>query len=175
MAKKTVSKKRSDFTSAAEYRRWKNRSNASKKAWRERKSSALRVKIDEARQPRPIRGLKPSAIPTPIIPDGLTVKQLEKLLQESERRRIAAEAQLAAEILTRDFVDSEELAKLRRNMAIALEPSRLRHLGVVTDEMERMLEKAGKKGKRALRKQAKEYAEYFDVPIREVYTLFFSP
>ncbi len=158
------SKKRSDFKSAAEYKRWRNRSIASKKVWRERKQSALRSKIEAVDTSTPIRGL-----------DGLTVKQLEAKLAESERRRMGVEAQLAAEILTRGFVDSEDVEKLHKDMTIALMPSRLRHMGAVTDEMEKMLKKAHKKGERALRKQAKEYASFFAVPLREVYTLFFSP
>ncbi len=161
-------KKRGDFKSAAEFKRWQNRSKASKKAWKTRKDSAIRVKIVEAAG-APIRGLKVE------IPEGLTYKQLEAMLRESERRRLGVEAQLAAEILTRDFVDSEDVERLHKDMTIALMPSRLRHMGAVTDEMEKMLKKARHKGERALRKQAKEYASFFNVPLREVYTLFFSP
>lgn len=163
--KKTVSKKRSDFATAKEFQTWRNRSRAAKKVWRERKTTVLRTKIEQANAP--IRGLK-RKLKIPPIPEGLTVEELKWRLIEAETR-------LAMEILTRGFVDTYEIEMLRQNMAIAVMPSRLRHLGTVTDEMEKMLKRAARKGKRALRKQAKEYAEYFDVPLREVYTLFFSP
>jgi hypothetical protein len=160
--KKAASKKRSDFASAAEYKRYKTRSNAQKKRWADIKAKELQAyKVTLVNMHPSIRGL---------------MTQLEPLsLEESERVILALKAQLAAEQLTRGFVDSNEIEKLHKDMTIALMPSRLRHLGSVTDEMEKMLKRAHRKGERALRKQAKEYAAYFDVPLREVYTLFFSP
>lgn len=165
MAKKKISKKRSDFATAKAYQTYKKRSAASKLAWKVRKQTQMMQRIDRANT-APIHGLKRPKLPP--VPAGLTPEELHW-------RMVEAEARLAMEILTRGFVDDMELSKLRKNMAIALEPSRLRHLGAVTDEMEKMLKRASRKGKRALRKQAKQYAEYFDVSLREVYTLFFSP
>lgn len=59
--------------------------------------------------------------------------------------------------------------------AIALQPSRLRHLGRETDKLLTMLRKAARQGEDALDLVATEIAEAYDVPIREVYTLWYSP
>ena len=60
------------------------------------------------------------------------------------------------------------------NGTIALQPSRLRHLPE-TPALLKILETADKKGVRALEKQAKELARLYEVSLKEVYTLFFSP
>jgi hypothetical protein len=164
--KKKTSKKRSDFATLAEYRKWKKRSDASKAGWRGRTKEGIRERLTNA-ESVPIRGLgKPKVKYTNT--KGMTLEQLE-------HRLAVVEATLAMEVHTRGWVHSQEAEDLHKDMTIALMPSRLRHLGPLTDAMERMLKKAFKKGKRALRKQAREYAEFFDVPLREVYTLFFSP
>lgn len=164
--KKKASKKRSDFGTLAEYQKWKKRSDASKAGWRERTKEGIKKRLANA-ESGPIHGLgKPKVKHTDT--KGMSLDELEQRLK-------VVEATLAMEIATRGWVDSNEIEKLHQDMTIALMPSRLRHLGPLTDAMLRMLKKASKKGKRALRKQAREYAEFFDVPLREVYTLFFSP
>lgn len=164
--KKKASKKRSDFASAEAYRQWKKRSDASKAGWRDRTKAGIKERLANA-ESSPIHGLgKPKVKHTDT--KGMSLEELEYRLK-------VVEATLAMEIHTRGWVDSNEIENLHKDMTIALMPSRLRHLGPLTDAMERMLKKAFKKGKRALRKQAREYAEFFDVPLREVYTLFFSP
>lgn len=161
MAAKKKAKKRSDFATQAEYRRWKQRSDAAKRGAK----TKLRKRIEDANGFRSpiIRGLQIEPIP-----DNLTMEQLRWRLLETQAR-------LAMEVLTRGFVDSQDIERLHKDMTLALMPSRLRHMGALTDEMEKALKRAARKGKRALRKQAKEYAMYFDVPLREVYTLFMSP
>ncbi len=164
-SKKKTSKKRSDFATLAQFKKWKKRSDASKAGWAGRTKEGIKARIAGAEAP--IRGLgKPKVKHSDT--KGLSLEQLEQRLAN-------VEATLAMEIHTRGWVDSNEIEKLHKDMTVALMPSRLRHLGPLTDAMERMLKKAFKKGKRALRKQAREYAEFFDVPLREVYTLFFSP
>jgi len=162
-SKKRPTKKRSDFASKAAYDRYKKRSAAAKKAHKakvERIAAAKRY-VQTNVPKAPIRGLEES--------DKHFIKRQEQHFQ-------ALMNYIEAERVTQDFVDYHDIAMLRKdNFAIAMQPSRLRHLGAVTDEMEKMLERAAQKGKRALRKQAKEYAEFFNVPLREVYTLFFSP
>jgi hypothetical protein len=158
---KKVTLKRSDFETAADYRRWHVRSMASRKSWKERKMRDLRLQAEK---------LNPRI--------GTSRKTKAELIAIIEKQRLALverDAKAAMELLTQGWVDSEDIERLRKNMAIAVMPSRLRHLGTVTDEMEKMLKRASKKGERALRKLAKQYAAYFDVPLREVYTLFFSP
>ena len=125
MAKKRPMKKRSDFATAKAYQTYKKRSASRKKA-RTAKSAAIlhAQKVLLVNLEPSIRGLMARL-------DNLT-------LDESKRVILALQAQNAAEQLTAGFVDDYEIARLRKNMAIALEPSRLRHMGSVTDEMEKM-------------------------------------
>jgi hypothetical protein len=172
--KRKTSKKRSDFPTLKAYKAWKKRSDASKEGWRGRTKKAIAKQINAGEaglaNMASIRGLdgRPLAIPKRVKTKGLSLAQLEEKLRE-------VETLLVGEILTRGWVDSQDVENLHKDMTVALMPSRLRHLGPLTEAMQRMLNKAFKKGKRALRKQAREYAEFFDVPLREVYTLFFSP
>jgi hypothetical protein len=160
-SKKRPAKKRADFATAAEYKRYKKRSDTQKKAWKEkveRKLAAQRYLAVNLPK-MPIRGLAET--------DGQFLKRYQDYNQ-SVLNYIEGERE------TQDFVDALDVHMLRKNFAIAIEPSRLRHLNE-SEEMEEMLKRAAKKGERALRKQCKAFAEWFAVPIREVYTLFFSP
>lgn len=160
MSKKT-SKKRQDFTTTKQYKEYLKRSRASKEVWKKRKGSEKRVKAYIlANTPLPIRGLVKK--PKKSKGDYKVLAEFYKSLSE-------------AEAATRGFVDDKDVAFLHKDMSIALMPSRLRHMGIVTEAMEKQLKLAGNKGERALKKQVKEYANYFGVSLREVYTLFFSP
>ena len=156
--KKKSSKKRSDFATKAQYDRYKKRSAAARKGWK----TKIRNRIEATHQ------FRPSNPRITDIPENLTVEELRWRLLE-------AQSLLAMEVLTRGFVDALEVEKLHKNMTIAVMPSRLRHMGALTDVMEKELKKANRKGEVALKKKAREYAEWFDVPLREVYTLFISP
>ena len=162
-SKKKPRRKRSEFKTKKAWEAYKKRSASATKAHKDKVARIAAAKrYVEVNVPKPpIRGLKE------------TDKQFIKRQNEHFQ---ALMNYIAAERETQDFVDYHDLTMLRRdNFAIAMQPSRLRHLGVVTDEMLAMLRRAEQKGQRALRKQAREYAHFFEVPLREVYTLFFSP
>lgn len=161
--KKRPSKKRSDFPNKVKWEQYKKRSAAAKRAHK-----VARERAEAAR-----RYVEVNVPKAPIRREKETDKQFIKRQHE---HHAAVLRYIEGERITQDFVYDHDISMLRKdNFAIAMQPSRLRHLGVVTDEMEKMLQRAAKKGVRALRKQAREYAEFFDVPLREVYTLFFSP
>ncbi len=161
--KKRPSKKRSDFASKKAFDEYKKKSAAAKKRYQKKKERIAAAKqYIEVNVPKPpIRGLEES----------------DKAFIKRQKAHFAALMRyIEAERITADFVHDHDIVMLRKdNFAIAVEPSRLRHLGAVSDEMEKMLQRAAKRGERALKRQAQEYAEFFDVPVREVYTLFFSP
>jgi hypothetical protein len=118
---------------------------------------------------------------------GKSVKQLERMLLF----KIAAlsKKQKEIDILTLSATFTEFGASLawRNNFgAIALEYCSLRTLGEVQD-VKKMLEVASgnnfgvlainlsKRDRRNLKLKAMEISEAYDVPLREVYTLFYSP
>lgn len=161
--KKPASRKRSEFSSKKAWEAYKKRSASAKDAHRRKVQRVAAAKrYVEINVPKPpVRASKET--------DKQFIKRQNEYFQ-SLMQYIAAERE------TQGFVDYHDLTMLRRdNFAIAMQPSRLRHLGDVTDEMLAMLKRAEVKGERALRKQAREYAHFFEVPLREVYTLFFSP
>ncbi len=162
MAKKRPFKKRKDFATAKAYQKYKKRAVADRARRADRVARAIYA--DKVM----LANMLPSTRKLMKRLDSLTPDEFAEVSSELQR-------QLRFAQMTMGWVDDLEISKLRKNMSIAIEPSRLRHLGTVTDEMEKLLNRAARKGDRALRKKAKEFAEYFDVPVREVYTLFFSP
>lgn len=59
--------------------------------------------------------------------------------------------------------------------AIAVSYSRARHLGKATDEALKMMRAANKKGARELDRAVQRISQALDLPIKEIYTLWFSP
>lgn len=59
--------------------------------------------------------------------------------------------------------------------AIAVSYSRARHLGKATDEALKMMRAANKKGARELDRVVQRISQALDLPIKEIYTLWFSP
>lgn len=167
---------------------WLRRSKASRKGWQKRKKRELPKKISREQKlsdnAKVIRGKSNPRIENEFA--GKTVKQLQKMYHEAKRDREFAEEKLRVEIMTKDWVPTHEKSMLRENYSIALEPSRLRH-NVDTEELKQKLNDAsgGNFGvqamdltrgqRRRLRRTAEEIAENYDVSVREVYTLFYSP
>ncbi len=116
-----------------------------------------------------------------ITPDKLK----EMLLQErSERERleayIADRAEVAASQMdaiekTYDWLPTRfgSPERLHRDMTLALHPSRLRHLDEAPELFEK-LDAAKKKGEYYFIDMCDSMAEFYSVPLAEVYTLFFS-
>ena len=97
--------------------------------------------------------------------------------------RILLEAQLLDSNHWPAFHDADKLysgikgAEGRQNArgAIALESSRLRHMGDISKQAMSMMKRAARKGEDALDEVIAGIAQYLDIPIREVYTFWFSP
>lgn len=154
---------------------FKRRSIAAKKGWITRKKRELPKKIrateNIVNNARKVKGKKPNPR---IETKGKSVKQLEKMLAKERAAREAAEQRLEEEIATVGFVDTRSPEYLHRDFSIAAHPCRLRHLTEAPDLLETM-RKARKKGEVHLGRIAHDIAEWYDVPIKEVYTLFWSP
>jgi len=168
------------------------RSAASRKGWIKRHKRELPKKIKRERKlvenaklanPRIGRILSDKS---KITKEKLTVKQLKRELEQVIAGRERAEEKLRQEMMTKGWVPTSETRYLRENYTIALEPSRLRH-NVDTMNLKKQLEDASggnfgvaamdlsKRNRRNLRAAAEKIAENYEVDIREVYTLFYSP
>jgi hypothetical protein len=165
-----ASKKRKK-KSVSKEQEFKKRSIAARKGWRKRKLKELPAKIRREQKLLANAAVITGKKSNPRIETrGKTVKQLEKLLKASEKKRKKLEQQLA----TSEYVDSRPLSLLKRDMTIAVEPSALRHLDE-RDTLLKVLKNSKKAGQIIFDKKAAEIAELYDIPIREVYTLYWSP
>lgn len=101
----------------------------------------------------------------------------ETLEQENERlrRELAyAETERIALEETRHFVHTRKPEYLREDWTLAVLPSRLRHRAE-TEEIRKELKKAHRRGKEPFEESIRKIAEFYDVDVREVYTLWESP
>ncbi len=115
-----------------------------------------------------------------IVTAGKTVKQLREMLEESERKRKYLEGEMQAQIETQDFVDIRGPEWLREDFSIAMQDSRLRHNIFGKEALNVMREavaeaKTPRQKEQALKDAADYLADYLDVPLREIYTLYYSP
>ena len=173
---------------------WLRRSKAAKKGWQTRKKRTLPKKIARAKKlianGRVVLGKKPL---NPRIQKRRTVKQLEEILEKAEETIKKQgetihehELNIARHMMLSGWVHAAENNMLREDYTVALEPSRLRHLPI-TDKLKRRLDKASggnfgvaamdlaKADRRRLYLVASQMSEMYNVSIREVYTLFYSP
>jgi hypothetical protein len=181
--KKPPPKTRKDFATAKEYNAWKKRSQASKEGWKKREAAGDTVRAVESRLRAQIlefierteerdRKLNKESIrkgrsPKIIIPEPLPKKpSLEQIVERAKYH--------SDNIPFAGWVDAVDDDYLHKDRTLALMPSRLRHQPL-TPVWEEILERAGKKGNKALKRQAEVIAEMYEVDLKEVYTLFFSP
>jgi len=99
---------------------------------------------------------------------------LAKMTKEREAFERELRHQEEISRLTADFVPMYDMDRIRADGTIAVESCRLRHLSE-TDELRAALQRADDRGEDSLRDMAETIAELYNVPIREVYTLHFSP
>jgi len=99
--------------------------------------------------------------------------ELSKTELEVELKKREEELRIA--LLTRDWVDAMPDEYLHQDGTIALQPSRARHMGEVTDQALAMMRKARRKGTRAFDEMVNDIAGFLDLPLREIYTLWHSP
>lgn len=95
-----------------------------------------------------------------------SVAELEALLAKKEK-------EIKVVMSTANWVDAMPTEYLKEDGTVALMPSRLRHLGKQTKLILKTLRKADKNG--VLSEIVNELAGVLNVPIREIYTLWFSP
>lgn len=154
---------------------FKRRSKAAKKGWETRKRRILPKKIRKeetlVNNAKKVKGKKPNPR---IETKGKTAKQLEKMLIKERKAREEAERRLNEEVATVGFVDARNPEFLHRDMTLAVHPCRLRHRPEAPD-LRKALKDARKKGLIHLGQLAHDIADFYDLPIREVYTLYWSP
>lgn len=154
---------------------WKKRSRASKKGWETRRKKQL-FKKEISKQTTLIRNAKKgvkkkkviSALPKIQKKKKANVEELESIIDLQRQ-------QIEILTLTKDWVHAMPPEFLHKNGTIALYPSRARHYGKLTDEMMRILRKANKKGNSEFNRAVSFLAGHFNLPMREIYTLWYSP
>lgn len=176
--------------SKREREEFERRSAAAKKGWRKRKTREKReglkqsirnttTKLENVGAPVP----KPKAPKTPKAPKAETApkrpkKPTIKELQEQNAALVEKLKELEKKTtiadLTKGWVPAAELEWRHRNGTVAINPTFLRHLKE-TDKLLEALEDARDHGKRRLRDTATQIADHYDIPLREVYTLLYSP
>jgi hypothetical protein len=77
--------------------------------------------------------------------------------------------------LPKRWVSAVEDELTRADGTIALQPSRLRHGGKVTQMLFDWLSEAKARGEQDFNFTARHISDLITVPVREVYTLFYSP
>ena len=167
---------------------WLRRSKAAKKGWVTRKKRILPKKIARAKKLIINAQIALGKKPNPRIGNTKkkSVRQLEEMNQAAEEKIVELQRIISDNALTEGWVFAEDARMLREDFTIALEPCRLRHIGE-TEKLKRILNQASggnfgvaamdllKFDRRRLAIAAQKMAEYYDIPLREVYTLFYSP
>lgn len=152
------------------------RSRAAKKGW------ATRRRKQEELVSNASIGDEVSRLKRELAREKAKTKNLEKEQAKLARKQIET---------IQDFMNSEEWVSdddwlmTRKDGSRAKHPSRLRLLPMADGERERLVELAGfdpilngvKKLKNAtgFYRHARKLSDFYDIPIREVYTLFWSP
>lgn len=103
-------------------------------------------------------------------------RQLVELKAEVTRRETALKLDIERSDRFKGFVRSEPLEQLHKDGTLAAFPTFLRHLGTLTDRFQKRLERAfGTGGFSKLQRVAMNINQETSTPIREVYTLYYSP
>lgn len=147
----------------------KRRSAAAKRGWvtrRQKQNLVQEVKKKSAQinNAKKAAGKKPKRTHT----KGKTVKELKEIIKKKDE-------QIELILSTREWVNALPDEFLKKDGTIALEPTMLRHLGKLTDEILKVLKSAKKKGEQFFNQMVNLVADQLQVPVREVYTLWYSP
>ena len=144
------------------------RSNAAKRGWQTRRVNAL-IEAKAALARREKRAARK--------PKKAVIKKARKsakpkgAVEKALRREIAELKKTIAE----KWVKSEDDNMLHADGAIAIYPCRMRHNEFGRQVRKILLEAERKKGVRHMREQMQFYAENYNIPIQEFYTLIMSP
>lgn len=152
---------------------WLRRSRAAKKGWASRKQkkvlskklSDTQKKLRNAQLGLPKKQRK--RIPK-ILASKRSIEELEEILRrKDEEIRILKK--------TRNWVNAMPDELLHSDGTIALQPSRARHRGKLTEMAIRRMKLAMKKGEHVFDRTVRQLADFFQLPVREIYTLHYSP
>lgn len=150
----------------------KQRSESAKKGWITRRRNIKNEKRKSRNLKKIVENLKP-ALRKKLTPKKKRKKETE--LQRLRRENKELKKKLGPVDEFSDWVDVLPIQYLRRDGSIAIEQCWLRHLGHTTDQLILNLKAAASEGDFELDMECQMIADEFDVPLHEVYTLFFSP
>ncbi len=152
---------------------WLRRSKASKKGWEKRKEKAIPAKIKRAETLIDNAKRAKGKTPKPRKPNP-RIGTSDKTVAQLKKRLAAAEKKLDELKPFEGWVDAKAPEWLHSDGSIAVKPSRLRHLKE-TNALRRLLKQAGKKSVNHLYELAVDMSEFYDLPLQEIYTLYWSP
>jgi len=158
---------------------WKKRSRASKKGWITRRKKQS-IKREISKQSTLVRNAKRG------VKSKKVISELPKIPRKKRSKKKQTIDELEAIIdlqrqqieilkLTKGWVHAMPPEYLHKDGTIALQPSRARHFGKLTNEALKMMRKAHKKGDSEFNQIVSFLAGHFNLPMREIYTLWYSP
>lgn len=171
---------------------FKRRSAAAKRGWATRRKKAKLAKLSKKliKKKKIIliakKGIKPKKAISKKVSKKKTkkekkqkpakkIKELNEIIKEKNKELNEMNRQLELIKSTRNWVNAMPVEYLKADESIALEPTMLRHMGKVTNMMMKTLKKNFKLGNAQFDRAVNEIANVMNVPLREVYTLWFSP
>ena len=164
------------MTSKRRSKEWLKRSRASKKGWETRRKKA-KLAAKAKKTQKILKNVKlgvpkkkrKSTVKLPKLTDKTPEELIEIIRRKDDEIRILK--------LTKDWPNAmpDEFISSLGDQHVTLEPSRARHLGAATKYMRKMLSKAYKEGENELRRIASQFARQLNLPLREIYTLHYSP
>jgi len=143
-----------------------------KKGWDTRRKKELTATHHILENVAIVKGKKPPKSKPKF--ERLTRAQLKQQLTKANAEKEEAERRLAEEMLTHGFVDTRNPEFLHGDGTIAVHPCRLRNVAEA-DRLRAALLKARNRSKATFDELARDMAEFYDLPVKEVYTLFWSP
>lgn len=156
-AKVSASKKRQPRKGTHAYKEWLKRSKANKKGWVTRRNNA-RIREQEKREQleKELQGGIPD-----LSGQFNTIVRFQKDFPEEAKKE--------------GWVNAADLPMTRRDGTIAVERSIARHFGKWTEYILEKMREAHEEGPERFDEMVADLAHDFNIPVRELYTLWFSP
>ena len=161
------------------------RSERAKRGWitrRQNKADALKISNAARLVRNALKGVKGKKNKKKVIAELPKLPKKKKLKKRGVKRTVEElealldlrDKQLEVLQLTKDWEHAMPPEYLHPDGTIALYPCRARHWGPIADEMKRMMRKAKKKSETEFDRTVAFLAGFYNMPMREVYTLWFS-
>lgn len=161
-SRKVIAKKRKKSNPRIETPKQKPKPKPKKRTSAQR-AEAARLGWERKREREAIQQEAAATAKSKTLTHDEMVVRIKQLEEEAEFLRAQA-----------TFVPTRPKDFLRQDGTLAVQPSALRHIDQA-DDLYKALHKARRKSKIELDRLAHEMADFYDVDIREVYTLFYSP